>query len=97
MIQKNRNNADFVIIDVRKPSEYAIGHIENAVNIDFNTTTFREDFGRLDRTKKYLVYCKSGNRSQGATAVMKELDFYEIYNMSDGITEWNNAGYPTTN
>ena len=37
LIQDNRNNPDFVIIDVRTPQEYAEGHVEDSVNIDFNS------------------------------------------------------------
>lgn len=95
LIQENRNNLDFIIVDVRTPSEYAEGHIENAINIDYNAPAFREDIGKLDRAKSYLVYCRSGNRSRGAIDVMKELNFQEVYHMYEGIIGWTNAGYPT--
>jgi len=41
LIQENQDNPDFVIIDVRTPEEFAEEHIENAINIDYRSETFR--------------------------------------------------------
>lgn len=95
VIQDNANNKDFIIVDVRTPAEYSEGHVSNAVNIDYNSGTFSDDIGKLDRAKTYLIYCHSGNRSRAALAVMKGLDFKSIYHMYEGIVGWNSAGYPT--
>ena len=88
LIQSNQGNPDFVIIDIRTPEEFNEGHIENAVNIDFYSETFREDLDKLDKSKTYFIYCRSGNRSGRAMPVMKELGFQEVYNLSAGIKEW---------
>ncbi|MBM4433356.1 MAG: rhodanese-like domain-containing protein [Chloroflexi bacterium] len=95
LIQENQDNADFAIIDVRTPGEFAEEHIENAVNIDFNSENFRDELDKLDRNKTYLIYCRSGNRSGKALEVMEKVDFREVYNMSGGITEWKAEGLPT--
>ena len=95
LIQENSSNVNFVIVDVRTPSEFSEGHIKNAINIDFYAPTFREAIGKLDKAKMYLVYCRSGNRSTQTTAIMKDLGFREVYNIDDGIVGWNNNGYPT--
>jgi rhodanese-related sulfurtransferase len=94
LIQKNQLNKGFVIIDVRTPSEYISGHIENAVNIDYSSTAFSDEVGKLDKNKAYLVYCRSGSRSKKAVAIMSELGFSEIYNLSGGITGWSAEGLP---
>ena len=94
LIENNRNNPFFVIIDVRTPSEFADGHIANAVNIDFYSETFRDDLNKLVKNKVYLVYCQSGNRSGKARDVMKEFGFPEVYNMSGGIIGWKAEGLP---
>jgi rhodanese-related sulfurtransferase len=94
VIQNNRDNPDFMIIDVRTPQEYADGHIEQAINFDFNSDNFRGEINKLDRNKIYLIYCRSGNRSRGALGVMKELNFMNVYHMYDGIMGWTNNGYP---
>ncbi|OGN99566.1 MAG: hypothetical protein A2Y90_06245 [Chloroflexi bacterium RBG_13_52_12] len=94
LIQANAGNPDFIIIDVRTPEEYAAGHIENAVLINYNSGNFKEEIGKYDRGKKYLIYCRSGNRSAGARGVMIELSFRDINHMNGGITEWLAEGLP---
>ncbi len=96
LIQDNQNNPDFVIIDVRTPEEFAEEHIENAINVDFRSETFRDELNKLDKNKTYLVYCRSGGRSGSALEIMKELNFREVYNMLGGINVWKSEGLPTT-
>lgn len=95
LIQQNENNAGFIILDVRTPSEYAAGHIEGAINIDFYSSEFEEMVKALDRDDTYLVYCRSGNRSGQARDLMGELGFAEVYNLSGGINAWQDAGLAT--
>jgi len=94
LIQRNQMNQDFIIIDIRTPEEFNEGHIENAVNIDFYSETFKEDLDKLDKNKTYFIYCRSGNRSGRAMPIMKELGFKEVYNLSVGIKEWIAEGLP---
>jgi rhodanese-related sulfurtransferase len=94
LIQQNQGNPDFIIVDVRTPEEFNDGHIENAVNIDFYSETFRQDLDKLDKSKVYLVYCRSGNRSGQAMDIMDELGFQEVYNLDTGIQEWIAKGFP---
>lgn len=93
LIQDNANNPDFIILDVRTQSEFAGGHIENAVNIDFNAEDFRDQLDALDKENIYLVYCRSGNRSGQAMDIMRDLEFRRVYNMLGGINDWIDAGY----
>ena len=94
LIQRNQGNTDFIIIDVRTPQEFNEGYIENAVNIDFYSETFKEDLDKLDKNKTYFIYCRSGNRSGRAMPIMKELGFKEVYNLSAGIKDWIAEGLP---
>ena len=95
LIQDNQNNPDFVIIDVRTRQELTDGHIENVINIDFYSETFRDELNKLDKNKKYLIYCRSGNRSGKTVPIMVELNFREVYNMLGGIIQWEAEGLPT--
>ena len=94
LIQQNQGNPIFIIIDVRTQEEFIEGHIEGAINIDFQSDKFRGQIDELDRNNKYLIYCRSGNRSRGALEVMVEMDFKEVYHLSNGIIKWIDAGYP---
>ncbi|MBT4485153.1 MAG: rhodanese-like domain-containing protein [Candidatus Latescibacteria bacterium] len=95
LIQDNKENKNFVILDVRTPEEYASGHLENAVNINFNSPSFQESLSTLDKNNSYLIYCRTGMRSSNAFEMMKSLGFNMVSNMSGGIIEWENNGLPT--
>lgn len=92
-IHENKNNPNLVILDVRTTEEYAEGHIENSINIDFNAGYFKTKINKLDKNKTYLVYCRTGNRSGKAIKVMEQLGFKEVYNIG-GIIDWQREGYP---
>ena len=96
IIAANLGNPDFVILDVRTPGEFAAGHLEDAVNIDFNSGTFDADVGALDKSKTYLVHCAAGSRSAMATADMLAMGFGDLYDMVDGFSGWVAAGLPWT-
>ena len=96
LIEKNKNDPNLVILDVRTPEEFSEGHIENAVNLDFYSDNFKEDLGKLDKNKTYVTHCRSGSRSAKTLNLMKELGFKEAYNITGGIVQWENEGLPTT-
>ena len=96
LIKNNKNNPNFVILDVRTAKEFASGHIEDAINIDYYSRTFLDDLDRLDKVKTYLVYCRSGSRSTKAFNLMKELGFQKVYGLEGGIMRWQKEGLPTT-
>jgi rhodanese-related sulfurtransferase len=83
-----------VVIDVRTPEEYTDGYIRGAVNIDFLSSSFRDEVAKLDRDKQYIVYCRTGSRSSAARNVMEELGFKHVIKMTGGFTDWVAAGLP---
>ncbi|MBI5403833.1 MAG: alpha/beta fold hydrolase [Ignavibacteriae bacterium] len=88
LINDNRGNSGFVLLDVRTQEEYAVSYIEGAENIDIKSPDFTERLDKLDRNKTYLVYCKKGGRSSKAMEVMNSKGFDKVYNMLGGITKW---------
>lgn len=86
------SNPAVVVIDVRTPSEFAVGHIANAVNIDVESGTFEQQIASLDKSKAYAVYCHSGRRSANAAGIMSKAGFTSIYNLDGGVTDWVNSG-----
>jgi rhodanese-related sulfurtransferase len=67
--------AGAIILDVRTPQEFAEGHLEGAVNLDVNAADFTTRLRDLDPAGRYLVYCRSGNRSKQAIDRMKAAGF----------------------
>ncbi len=94
LIQENKENIDFIILDVRTEPEYKSGHIENAENIDYYLEGFKDELGELDKNKTYLIYCASGNRSGRTLKIMDEMGFQKAYNVLGGIKGWKSKGLP---
>lgn len=84
-IKTYTNTPNAALIDVRTPSEFATGHIDQAINIDFENPSFASEVRKLDTTKTYFVYCRSGNRSGQAVSIMKSNGIKNIYELSGGI------------
>jgi len=81
---------DLTIIDVRTEKEFLYeGRLDNSILIDFNKPRiFKREIKKLDRNKKYLVYCAIGNISEKACLEMVELGFKNIYEMKGGLKSW---------
>ena len=84
-----------VVIDVRGPDEVAEGAIVGATVLDFNAGEFQAKIGDYDRNAAYLVYCRSGNRSGQAVAIMKELGFTDVID-AGAYSDLAAEGAPTT-
>ena len=96
LMERNRGNADFLILDVRTPGEFRQGYIEGAVLLDYYEPDFRERFAALDRTATIITYCRSGNRSSSVLALADELGFKRVFDLRGGILAWKREGLPLT-
>jgi rhodanese-related sulfurtransferase len=72
----------------------AEGAIVGATVLDFNAGEFQAKIGDYDRNAAYLVYCRSGNRSGQAVAIMKELGFTDVID-AGAYVDLAAAGAPT--
>jgi len=94
LIQKNKNNQQFVIMDVRTPEEFKDGHIGGAINVDYSSGGFKTELLELDKKKTYFVYCRTGRRSAEAVKIMRDLGFVNIIQMKGDILKWQSANLP---
>ena len=76
----------FLLLDVRQPEEYKVGHIPGAVLIPLGELEARQ--GELDRNKKIITYCHSGRRSMAAAIVLCGLGFKGVQHLDGGILKW---------
>ncbi|GGG52210.1 rhodanese [Croceivirga lutea] len=84
----NDNNA--FILDVRTEQEIEEGYIPNATNIDiYKGQGFLDELEKLDKSKNYYLYCRSGNRSGQACAIMNSMGFENAYNLEGGFMNWD--------
>ncbi|WP_409254195.1 rhodanese-like domain-containing protein [Bacillus sp. SCS-153A] len=73
------------IIDVRETDEVAEGKIPGAVNIPLGLVEFR--MNELDKSKEYIMVCRSGGRS-GRACQFLENQGYNVINMTGGMLAW---------
>ena len=77
------------LIDVRTPEEFEAGKIGDAKNINvLEPEVFLEEVNKLDKEKPVYVYCRSGNRSAKAAALMLEAGFTKVYDLKGGYLNW---------
>lgn len=84
------------LIDVRTPEEYNGGHLENAINMDWNGNDFDKMSAGLDKSKPVFVYCLSGGRSGSAASALRGAGFKEVIEMDGGMMKWRKAGLPVS-
>lgn len=88
------NDTNVITIDVRTPGEVLEGYIDGAdLFIDVNGD-FKSQIATLDKSKTYLVYCRSGGRSTTAAKMMEAEGFNSIYNLDGGISSWSGPVKP---
>ncbi|MBR2672626.1 MAG: hypothetical protein IKE27_10560 [Oscillospiraceae bacterium] len=76
-----------VIVDVRRPDEYAEGHIPDAINIPNEQIGSEPPEELPDYDQVILVYCRTGNRSKQASEKLASMGYSNVYEFG-GITDW---------
>lgn len=86
---------DAYILDVRRPDEYAQGHLKGAHLLNWlDTAAFKQRAAALDKSKTIYVYCRSGRRSNAAARYLASQG-YRVVDMDGGILAWQRASLPT--
>ncbi len=86
------NGEEFILIDVRRPDEYAGGYIDQAINIPLEEIANR--MGELDPNAEIIVYCKSGTRGLISTLALRLNGYENVLNISGGYLGWQSAELP---
>jgi phage shock protein E len=73
-----------VLVDVRTPEEYAEGHLDNAININWYDEDFMNDFKNIDKEKTIYVYCQKGKRSASATEMLNSSGYNNVIDLLGG-------------
>lgn len=76
-----------LIVDVRRPDEFASGHIPHAINVPNEEigTTQPKALPELDQI--LLVYCRTGHRSKDAAQKLANMGYTRVYEFG-GINNW---------
>ena len=77
----------YIILDVRRPDEFAAGHIPNAINVP-NESIGTDEIPELpNKDQLIMVYCRSGRRSKEASEKLVKLGYTNIVEFG-GILDW---------
>ena len=83
-----------VVLDVRRPDEFAAGHIEGAVLLNcLDTVAFNAGVEKLDKSKTYYIYCRSGRRSNNAAVILQKKGF-TVFDLGGGFLSWQRYNLP---
>lgn len=83
------NDPNPFILDVRTLEEVEEGYIPKMTHLDIRLgQEFMAELEKLDKTKNYYVYCRSGQRSGQACAIMNKIGIKNAYNLEGGILDW---------
>lgn len=82
-----QEQSDGLIVDVRRPDEFAEGHIAGAVNVPNETIEDEAPDALPDKEQTLLVYCRSGNRSKEASQKLADMGYTNVYEFG-GINTW---------
>lgn len=80
-------NDKAVLLDVRTAAEFKLGTLKGARNVNMMSPSFSSEISRLDPTKTYFVFCRSGARSGTAATMMSKMGL-KVVNLRGGISTW---------
>jgi sulfur dioxygenase len=80
-----------LVLDVREPTEYhgPLGHISGSVLIPLRELAARASELEAHRERPIVAVCRSGVRSTTAAAILVGMGFERVYNLKDGMVDWN--------
>lgn len=79
------------IIDVRKPTEYASEHIENAENAPLD---YLNDYlAMIPKNETFIIHCASGYRSLVASSILKARGYHNMIDVDGGIQAMKEGGF----
>lgn len=94
--QKGVSKEAVQVLDVRTPSEFKNGHLQNSLQADWNNQAeFKERIQYVDKSKPVYVYCAAGVRSKAAANWMRSNGFTAVTELEGGINAWNSEKKPT--
>ena len=90
------NRGKTVLVDVRTPAEFALGHLRDAKNIPL--ADFGARLGELDKSKgkSVVVVCQTGARADKALKLLEKAGFTDVVALDGGQAAWLVANLPTT-
>ena len=86
-MQMMQEQTGYLIVDVRRPDEFAESHIAGAINVPNEEITDEMPELLPDKDQLLLIYCRSGNRSKEASQKLADIGYTNVYEFG-GINTW---------
>jgi hydroxyacylglutathione hydrolase len=77
---------NMVVVDVRRPTEFADGHVKGALNLPLSDMTDPANMSMLEENQNIYVHCASGYRSVVAASLLKRQGIHNLRNILGGWT-----------
>ena len=82
---------DIVLLDVREPQEWNLGHVPGAVHIPRGQLETRVE-QVVPRDRKVVIYCAAGNRSALAADTLQQMGYANVSSLAGGWRDWVGSG-----
>jgi rhodanese-related sulfurtransferase len=87
-------NRGALVIDVRKPDEFAAGHIVNARNVELDKLAQGDDAVKKQKDKILLTVCDSGTTAGRAADLLRKAGYQNVFNIRGGLSGWRSENLP---
>jgi len=84
-----------ILVDVREESEWARGHIPNAIHLGKGIIERDIEKAIPEKSAAVVLYCGGGFRSALAADNLQKMGYSNVISMDGGWREWTQAGFPT--
>lgn len=86
--KRNKNEIDFLLVDIREEPEKNLVEIEGSVFINKDDIFANDGLALIPKDKPVVLYCRSGNRSTEVMNYLKHNGFLEVTHLEGGIISW---------
>jgi rhodanese-related sulfurtransferase len=88
------DTSEWLILDVRSPEEFLLGHVPQAINIPHDQ--IKQNLNTLNayKNKTIVLYCRSGYRAGKAAEVLSQLEFTQLRHLDGDMNGWQKSGLP---
>ena len=91
-LAQGNSTSNQVVLDVREPIEWELGHVPGALLISLGS--LRERLQEIPRGMPVIVICEAGIRSSSAASLLQAAGFADVVNVPEGTGGYRNAGLP---
>ncbi len=79
-----------ILVDIQSEEDFRKNHLPGAINVDLMSQNFVEILTEFDKDQSLLLYCTDGSRSKIALKILSDIGFENVYQLTEGITSWEN-------